>query len=227
MRTNLFFAIAAMAFTTFIFSCKGKQGDPGPTGLQGPTGIPYNPNQFYGITEGYIKCTATGMQNDSSTYSYNIDFEGDLDSLYNSYQISPSPKGLAITIQKVYAGQGTPFYAPATFTNGGISGSNYFQISLLSTATNISDVTALNTQINSITIQLTKDAGNGIFYQDTFGWSGGVGATTTISNLAYNSVTKIFTGNFTFSMPFKGSASINISNGSFSTYLSDIKGGVN
>src|ERR1700761_8980158 len=104
MKTiNLFLIISIISI---LFSCKGKQGDPGPQGTAGT----FNLNQFYGYTEGYIKGTATGKYNDSTAFSFNIDFEGNsYDTSQNCYYEVLSPDSTIIHIEKEYAGQGDPF----------------------------------------------------------------------------------------------------------------------
>src|SRR4051812_42810456 len=103
MKSKLFSALAICAIA-FLFSCKGKDGAPGPAGPSGSSSANQN---IPTTTEGYAKGTATGTNLDATTFSYNLDFEGVWDATQNYQTINAS--SVSINVEKKYAGQGDAF----------------------------------------------------------------------------------------------------------------------
>jgi hypothetical protein len=203
MKTKLFpfLAIAAIAF---LFSCKGKDGAPGPAGATGATGT--SASSLPPITEGFAKGTATGTNLDGTTFSYNIDFEGDWSTTDNKYSYVSATQ-TNITIYKSYSGQGDAFIDA------------YIELSF-----EVPDMNSLSTGSNiNFGMNTNKDLGNNKYQQISHYWNSNVSGTGTVSNLNYNSSTGILTGSYSIDIPAASySGSLTIANGTFSTKLSNI-----
>jgi len=197
MKTKLLSALTIGAMV-FLMSCKGKDGAMGPAGPSGST----SQTQNYTSKEGFVKATATGVNLDGSTFTYNLDFEGIYGADDNNYKYK-SPTQTTISIFKIYSGEGDAF----------VSG-------YISVGFDVPDMNSLGSPVNPyFSIYTTKDIGNNKF--QSIGHSDY--SSTIVSNLNYNSSTGILTGNYSISIPSNSySGSLNITNGTFSTKLSSV-----
>jgi hypothetical protein len=210
MKSKLF-SVLAIAAVTFLFSCKGKDGDVGPAGPAGPGGATgpagAAASDLPPITEGFVKGTATGTNLDGTTFSYALDLEGNWSGSDNHYSYISSTE-TSIRIYKAFAGQGS------AFENASIS--MYFEVPNMSSLSSISNV--------SFSINATKDLGNNKYQSISRSYySGSPTGTATVTNLNYNSSTGILTGNYTVDFPSGANAgSLAIANGTFSTKLPNV-----
>jgi hypothetical protein len=206
MKTKLFpfLAIAAIAF---LFSCKGKDGAMGPAGPAGTSAT--SASNLPPITEGFAKGTATGTNLNGTTFSYNLDFEGDWSTTDNNYSYVSATQ-TRITISKSYSGQGD------AFTDGNSDISMSFDVPDMNSLTTVSNI--------DFGMDTNKDLGNNNYQQISHFWnSNSPTGTGTVSNLNYNSSTGILTGSYSIDIPAASySGSLTIANGTFSTKLSNV-----
>jgi len=108
MKKNIYLIIIACIFSHALLSCKGKQGDPGPAGPSGTNG-----SALFTTTEGFVKCTATGVGTDGAAFSINMDFEGsnpqDCYYIIRKSSTPNAPGKIEIQITKLYSGKGVSF----------------------------------------------------------------------------------------------------------------------
>lgn len=77
--------------------------------------------------------------------------------------------------------------------------------------------------MESVSVNMIKDLGGNKYHDADYYWYSGGPGSATVSNLVYNSTTGILTGNYTLNLPATSSeGDITISNGTFSTKLSNV-----
>ncbi|MBX9851452.1 MAG: hypothetical protein K2X86_06800 [Cytophagaceae bacterium] len=202
LLSYLFFAAIIL-----LSSCKGEDGEVGPAGPQGPQGESYDPDKLWEFKEGSATATATGTRLDGTSYSYNLNYQGNYNATNNYYQVLSGTE-TQIRVSKVSAGDGDAM----------VYGEIYFNFEV----TSLNDLSSPT--LNSIAVEWTKDLGNNTFHRAYYYWSPSIpNGSATLTNLSYNATTGVLTGNFTISMNADSQqGNLSITNGAFSTKLSTI-----
>lgn len=208
MSKSIYLIIIACIFSHALLSCKGKQGDPGPTGTNSTNSSP-----SFATMEGYAKCTAKGMGTDSSLFSVDMDFRGsnpaDCYYIIRKSSTPNAPSQISIQITKLYSGQGNPF-----------TGNSFITISLVFLGNDISEINQPGLQFIGTYVSaygfatISPNKIKHVNGEDK----------NTISNLHYNTSTGILTGAFTIDYAGSSNAyaqygSVFVTNGTFSSFL--------
>ncbi len=181
MLTRLFHYSVALGLSAIVlFSCKGKDGDPGPQGDPGVAGLQGQPGSrpTSVFKEGFVKGTITGFRADgvtplNETFAYEFN-DTRLASYYNYVRQTNHPNVYEFNIMR-------------TDSLGRSSFDMTFRAPL-----NVSADT-----VNRVILSYNKDLSNNMVLgvEGSFWRSSGKATTVQLTNLAYNQSTGVLTGN--------------------------------